>query len=67
MNGTMEERYQGRWGVHMISDYCWKLQRYQSQASQKVYIHLVLKKEKNTVFLKKKLPINRKVDMKQLN
>ena len=21
----MEERYQGRWGTHMMSDYCWTL------------------------------------------
>lgn len=23
----MEERYQGRWDVHMMADYCWSLQR----------------------------------------
>ena len=24
---TMEERYQGRWDVHMMADYCWTLIR----------------------------------------
>ena len=24
---VMEERYQGRWNVHMIAGYCWSLQR----------------------------------------
>ncbi|KAK5649680.1 hypothetical protein RI129_000709 [Pyrocoelia pectoralis] len=24
---TMEDRYQGRWGSHMMADYCWSLQR----------------------------------------
>ena len=24
---TMEERYQGRWDVHMITDFCWNLKR----------------------------------------
>ena len=24
---TMEERYQGRWNAHMMSDYCWNLMR----------------------------------------
>ena len=24
---TMEERYQGRWDAHMLSDYCWSLMR----------------------------------------
>ncbi|KAK4873204.1 hypothetical protein RN001_015233 [Aquatica leii] len=24
---TMEDRYQGRWGTHMMADYCWSLQR----------------------------------------
>ncbi|KAK4871977.1 hypothetical protein RN001_016101 [Aquatica leii] len=23
---TMEDRYQGRWGTHMMADYCWSLQ-----------------------------------------
>jgi len=24
---VMEERYQGRWDIHMMADYCWSLQR----------------------------------------
>lgn len=24
---TMEDRYQGRWDIHMMADYCWNLQR----------------------------------------
>ncbi|UYV79016.1 hypothetical protein LAZ67_17000653 [Cordylochernes scorpioides] len=24
---TTEERYQGRWDIHMMADYCWNLQR----------------------------------------
>lgn len=24
---TMEERYQGRWDVHMMADYCWSIKR----------------------------------------
>ena len=24
---TMEERYQGRWDIHMMADYCWTLIR----------------------------------------
>ena len=24
---VMEERYQGRWDVNMIADYCWNLKR----------------------------------------
>ena len=24
---TMEERYQGRWDIHMVADYCWSIQR----------------------------------------
>ena len=24
---VMEERYQGRWDIHMMADYCWTLQR----------------------------------------
>ncbi len=24
---TMEERYQGRWGLNMMADYCWSLMR----------------------------------------
>jgi len=23
----MEDRYQGRWDIHMMADYCWNLQR----------------------------------------
>ena len=24
---VMEERYQGRWDMHLMADYCWSLQR----------------------------------------
>lgn len=24
---VMEDRYQGRWDVHMMADYCWSIQR----------------------------------------
>ena len=24
---VMEERYQGRWDIHMMADYCWSLRR----------------------------------------
>ena len=24
---TMEDRYQGRWDIHMLADYCWSLKR----------------------------------------
>ncbi|CAH2105977.1 unnamed protein product [Euphydryas editha] len=30
---TMEERYKGRWNVHMMADYCWSLKRDLPQVS----------------------------------
>ena len=24
---VLEDRYQGRWNVHMMTDYCWSIQR----------------------------------------
>jgi hypothetical protein len=31
----MERRYQGRWNVNMVADYCWTLRRDESQAAHK--------------------------------
>jgi hypothetical protein len=31
----MEQRYQGRWDVNMMADYCWTLRRDESQAAHK--------------------------------
>jgi len=31
----MERRYQGRWNVNMMADYCWTLRRDESQAAHK--------------------------------
>jgi hypothetical protein len=31
----MERRYQGRWNVNMMADYCWTLRRDESQAARK--------------------------------
>ena len=32
---TMGERYQGRWGSHIIADYCWSLKRDVSEVPTK--------------------------------
>ena len=32
---VMEDRYQGRWDSHMMSDYCWSLMRANSDALHK--------------------------------
>jgi hypothetical protein len=31
----MEQRYQGRWNVNIMVDYCWTLRRDESQAAHK--------------------------------
>jgi hypothetical protein len=31
----MEQRYQGRWNVNMMADYCWTLRRDELQAAHK--------------------------------
>jgi hypothetical protein len=31
----MERRYQGRWNVNMMAEYCWTLRRDKSQAAHK--------------------------------
>ena len=42
----MEERYQGRWDAHMISDYCWTLsrdwagQRYKQKSYKRTFLQL---------------------------
>ncbi|GFV38923.1 uncharacterized protein TNCV_192911 [Trichonephila clavipes] len=43
---TMKQRYQGRWGSHMMSDYCWSLQRdlpkvFHSRKSYKRSFHCI--------------------------
>ena len=54
---VMEKRYQGKWNVSMIADYCWNLR----ERERSVYLHQIfsinyrLKHKKRTIILHLKL------------
>lgn len=52
----MEDRYQGRWDIHIMADYCWNLQRectnktHSKLSNKRSFLSDTLRKHLNKLF-----------------